>query len=79
MADVRGELTGRVIQRVVVDDESWKAGMVERGVPPAADVTLGLRAARAGASADADPMLETDLVRPAASVRKVLTGVVPAV
>ncbi|QWF76635.1 NAD(P)H-binding protein [Amycolatopsis sp. CA-230715] len=53
------ELTGRTVERVVVDDEEWVADRVETGVPePAARFTLSLfQAARTGYFAETDPML----------------------
>ncbi|MET8764281.1 NAD(P)H-binding protein [Lentzea sp. NPDC004782] len=74
VARVLGEITGRSIRRVVVDDEEWKAAAVAQGVPEAlAEFTLGMfRAARAGEFAVAGPALEELLGRPAISARSVL-------
>ncbi|MFC4037383.1 NAD(P)H-binding protein [Dactylosporangium siamense] len=76
VAGILSDLTGRTVVRVVVDDEEWKAGAVERGMPPqAADFTLGLfRAARRGEFAVTDPTLETVIGRPAVRARAVLTA-----
>ena len=80
VARVIGELTGRRIRRVVVDDDEWKTGAVGRGLPaPAADFTLGLfRAARRGEFAVTDPTLENLLGRPATSARTVLARLLTA-
>jgi uncharacterized protein YbjT (DUF2867 family) len=74
VARILSDLTGRTIKRVVVDDEEWKAGMVERGLPaPVADFALGIfRAARRGEFAVTDPTLEAVLDRPAISAQAVL-------
>ena len=71
VARILGEVVGRRIERVVVDDEVWRASAIERGLPaPAADFTLGMfRAARRGEFAVTDPTLETLLGRPAISAR----------
>lgn len=73
-ARIAGELTGRAITRVVVDDEEWKAAVTAHGMPAdAADFTLGMfRAARAGEFAVTDPALETLIGRPATPARAVL-------
>jgi hypothetical protein len=69
-----GDLTGRTIRRVVVDDDEWRAGAIEHGLPtPAADFSLGMfRAARRGEFAVTDPTLESLLRRPATPVAAVL-------
>ncbi|EWM17238.1 NAD(P)H-binding protein [Kutzneria sp. 744] len=74
---ILGDLTGRAITRVVVDDEEWKATVTAQGMPAdAADFTLGMfRAARAGHFAVTDPALQTLLGRPATSVRTVLEDI----
>jgi len=78
VAHLLGELTGRTIRRVVVDDDEWRAEAVARGMPaPAADFTLGMfRAARRGEFAVTDPTLETLLGRPAVAARSVLADIV---
>ena len=80
VADVLGDVTGRTISRVVVDDEVWLASVVERGMPlPAAEFTLGMfRAARRGEFADPDPTLEGLLGRPAISARACIEDMVAA-
>ena len=74
VATVLGDLSGRSIRRVVVDDEQWLADAVAGGMAAAAaEFTLGMfRAARRGEFAVSDPTLETLLQRPATSVRTVL-------
>lgn len=76
VARIVSELTGRTVTRVVVDDEEWKTGMIERGLPATvADFSLGIfRAARRGEFAVTDPTLESLLGRPAISARTVLEG-----
>jgi uncharacterized protein YbjT (DUF2867 family) len=78
VARVLSELTGRVVERVVVDDEAWRAAVTAQGVPAAAaEFTLGMfRAARAGEFAVADPALEDLLGRPAIPARAVLENMV---
>jgi uncharacterized protein YbjT (DUF2867 family) len=73
-AGLLGDLTGRTIRRVVVDDDEWRAGAIERGLPtPAADFSLGMfRAARRGEFAVTDPTLESLLGRPAVPLVAVL-------
>ncbi|WP_026931312.1 NAD(P)H-binding protein [Glycomyces tenuis] len=74
VARIVGEITGRTLKRIVVDDEEWKATAVAGGLPaPAAEFALGMfRAARRGEFAVTDPALETVLGRPATSARSVL-------
>jgi NAD(P)H dehydrogenase (quinone) len=78
VAGVLTDLTGRVVERVVVDDQEWRASAVAAGTPEGvADFTLGMfRAARRGEFAVTDPILETTLGRPATSVRTVLQSLV---
>jgi NAD(P)H dehydrogenase (quinone) len=78
VAGLLSELTGRSITRVVISDENWKAGAIERGMPAdAAEFGLGLfRAARRGEFAVTDPTLETVIGHPAASVRSVLQSLI---
>lgn len=78
VAAILGDIVGRPIERVVVDDEEWRAAAVEHGTPPdAADFTLGMfRAARRGEFAVTDPTLEAVIGRPATSVRSVLETMV---
>ncbi|TCK21749.1 NAD(P)H-binding protein [Pseudonocardia endophytica] len=78
VADTLGDVTGRRIDRVVVDDGQWVASAVERGMPAAAaEFTLGMfRAARRGEFAVTDPTLERILGRPATPVRSYVESVV---
>jgi NAD(P)H dehydrogenase (quinone) len=77
VARIAGELTGSTVERVVVDDDEWKAEAVERGMPEGvAEFTLGMfRASRAGENAVTDPALQALIGRPATPVRTVLEGV----
>ena len=76
VARIVGELTGRPIKRVVVEDDEWRATAIAAGMPAAAaDFTLGMfRAARAGEMAVTDPALEKLLDRPATPVRTALAA-----
>ncbi|MEV4702445.1 NAD(P)H-binding protein [Actinoplanes sp. NPDC049316] len=73
-AAILGEITGRSVRRVVVDDEEWVAGLVGHGVPQEqAAMLLGMfHASRRGEFAATDPELEKLLGRPATSLRAVL-------
>ena len=75
VAAIAGEITGRTIRRVVVDDDEYVAAMVAGGAPrPVAEMMLGLFAAsRAGDFAPADPTLADLVGRPATSLREFLT------
>ncbi|MFD4672001.1 NAD(P)H-binding protein [Lentzea sp. NPDC058450] len=77
-ARLLGDITGRTITRVVVDDEEWKSDAVAAGMPePAAEFVLGMfRAARAGEFAVTDPALEDLLGRPAIPIRTTLEDIV---
>ncbi|MEW1956474.1 NAD(P)H-binding protein [Kineococcus sp. NPDC059986] len=74
------QLTGRPVERVVVDDEQWLADQVAAGVPAgAAEFTLGMfRASRAGEFTVVDPTLAELLGRPATPLRTVLEAAVSA-
>lgn len=74
VAGILADITGRAVERIVADDEEWKAAAVQGGLPPqAADFSLGMfRAARLGEFAVADPTLETVIGHPATSARSVL-------
>lgn len=78
VARILGELTGRPVERVVVDDDEWKAEAVAGGMPEGvAEFTLGMfRASRAGENAVTDPTLEALVGRPATPARTVLAGIV---
>lgn len=74
IAEIASGLTGRDIQRVVVDDEEWVAGQVGHGTPePMARMLLGFfQAAREGRFAEVDPLLAEILGREPRSVRDLL-------
>ena len=80
VAAVLGELTGRTIERVVVDDEEWTAAAIAQGVDPeAAAFTLSMfRAARAGEFTVTDPTLENVIGHPPVTARRVLEDLVHA-
>lgn len=80
VAEILGEISGRVIRRIVVDDEEWKAGAIAGGLPPmVAEFSLGMyRAARAGEYAVTDPLLEQVVGRPTTPVRTTLAQIVAA-
>jgi uncharacterized protein YbjT (DUF2867 family) len=75
VAAILGELSGRTVRRVVVDDEEWVAGLVAQGSPEArASMLLGMfQASRRGEFAVTDPALEELLGRPATSLRAFLS------
>ncbi|MCT2585857.1 hypothetical protein [Actinophytocola gossypii] len=70
VAGILGEVHGRTIERVVVDDDEWAAGLVGQGVPAdRAAMLLGMfRAARRGEFATTDPTLEELIGRPATPI-----------
>ncbi|MCG5451226.1 NmrA family NAD(P)-binding protein [Micromonospora hortensis] len=78
VAAILSDITGRVVERVVVDDDQWRATAIERGMPAAAaDFTLGMyRAARGKEFAVTDPTLETVIGHRPTSVRSVLEAIV---
>lgn len=80
IAEILSELTGRRIERVVLDDDEWLQGLVGRGVPEQqAELLLGtFRASRRGEFAVTDPTLENLLGRPAQSIRAVLQEAITA-
>lgn len=80
VAGVLGDLLGRPVRRVVVDDEEWRAGLVARGVPEEqADLLLGLfLASRRGEFAAAGTDLTDLLGRPTTPLRQVLEQTVAA-
>ncbi|MBO0768994.1 MAG: NmrA family NAD(P)-binding protein [Solirubrobacterales bacterium] len=71
VAAILSQATGRSIRHVVVDDESYVAGLISGGLPaPFARVFLDtFRAARCGEFAVSDPALATLLGREPQSVR----------
>ncbi|QJY49738.1 NAD(P)H-binding protein [Pseudonocardia broussonetiae] len=78
VARLLGELTGREVRRVVVDDDEWAAGLVARGVPAdRAEMLLGMfRASRQGGFAATGPALADLLGRPVTPLRALLAEVV---
>jgi NAD(P)H dehydrogenase (quinone) len=80
IAGLASELTGRDIQRVVLDDEEWVAGQVAQGRPEyMARFLLGFyQAARDGRFADTDPLLAELLGREPRTVRDLLAERVAA-
>jgi hypothetical protein len=69
-----GSVTGRDIQRVVIDDDEWVAGQVAHGTPEfLARFLLGtFQAAREGRFAGVDPLLGELLGRNPRTVRDLL-------
>jgi hypothetical protein len=65
VAGLLGDLAGRPVERVVLPDDQWRSGAIDRGMPAgAADFTLGMyRAARRGEFAVTDPLLGSLLGR----------------
>ncbi|MEW2145705.1 NmrA family NAD(P)-binding protein [Micromonospora vinacea] len=78
VAAILSDVTGRTVERVVAEDDQWRASAIERGMPSAAaDFTLGMyRAAREGEFAVTDPTLETVIGHRPTSVRSVLESIV---
>lgn len=74
VAGLLSDIAGRIVERVVADDEDWKAAAIERGMPAqAAEFSLGMfRAARRGEFAVTEPTLETIIGHQATSVRSIL-------
>ncbi|MEU8113845.1 NAD(P)H-binding protein [Micromonospora sp. NPDC048947] len=78
VAAILSDITGRTVERVVADDDEWRASAIARGMPAAAaDFTLGMyRAARAKEFAVTDPTLETAIGHRPTPVRAVLETIV---
>ncbi|RAO23856.1 NmrA family NAD(P)-binding protein [Micromonospora noduli] len=78
VAAILSDITGRSVERVVVDDDQWRASAIERGMPAAAaDFTLGMyRAAREKEFAVTDPTLEAVIGHRPTPVRTVLEAIV---
>jgi NAD(P)H dehydrogenase (quinone) len=74
VAAIVGDIAGRPVRRVVVDEEEYVADLVAHGTPEhLARMMLGLFAAsRRGDFAPADPTLAQLIGRPARSIREVL-------
>lgn len=76
VAVLASELTGRAVERVVVDADEWVAGQVAAGQPESmARFTLGIyQAAEAGYFAGVDPLLGQLLGREPRTVRDLLAS-----
>jgi uncharacterized protein YbjT (DUF2867 family) len=76
VAGILTALTGRTIHRIVADDNEWKAGLVDHGVPEGqATMLLGMfHASRNGEFDTTGSALESLLGRRATSLRSVLEG-----
>jgi hypothetical protein len=74
IAGITSQLTGRDIQRVVLDDDTWVAEQIALGAPePMARFLLGFyQAARQGRFAAVDPLLADLLGRQPRTVRDLL-------
>jgi uncharacterized protein YbjT (DUF2867 family) len=74
IAGIVSELTGRDIQRVVMDDDAWVADQVAHGAPEmmARFMLSTFQAAREGRFAGTDPLLGDLLGRPPRTVRDLL-------
>lgn len=71
VAAILSELSGRTIRRLIVDDEQYVAGLVDRGTPePFARMFLGsFHASRRGEFKVTDPTLQRLIGHPPAAVR----------
>ncbi|MDT0378506.1 NAD(P)H-binding protein [Streptomyces sp. DSM 42041] len=80
VAGIASALTGRPIERIVVDDEQWVADQVTTGVPEQAARLLltWYQGARAGHFAEADPLLAELLGREPRSAADRLAAAVTA-
>lgn len=78
IAALASEITGRRIQRVVVPDDEYRAGLVASGTPePGVDMLLGLFAAsRQGEFAPADPTLARLIGREPTPLREILEAAI---
>jgi hypothetical protein len=76
IAAIASRLTGRTIERVVVDDEEWVAGRVAQGTPDftARFLLSFFHAARAGGFNGVGPLLGDLLGRPPRPVADALTA-----
>ena len=75
LAALAAEITGKHVERVVADDEEFRAGMIERGAPAKrVEIAMGFYAAsRNGEFAATDPTLARLLGRAPISMRDFLT------
>ena len=78
VAAILSRITGRTIERVVMDDEEWVAAMAAGGMPrPLAEFLLTMfLASRKGEFDVTSPALESALGRPARSMQEVLEAFV---
>jgi NAD(P)H dehydrogenase (quinone) len=76
VAAIASDVLGRPIERVVVPDDAYVAGLIEHGVPEwQATLFLGMfKASRAGKFDVVDPTLEQLLGRPPVALRDFLAG-----
>lgn len=76
VAALASKITGRTVERVVLDDEKWIAAQVAAGTPEAmARMTLtGFLAARDGWFAGTDPLLAKLLEREPRGIAGQLAG-----
>jgi uncharacterized protein YbjT (DUF2867 family) len=74
IAAIATDLTGRPVERVIVDEDEWVASQIAQGAPEvAARFTLGLyQAAAQGRFAGVDPLLSTLIGRAPRSVHDLL-------
>lgn len=80
VAHIASEILGRPIARVVTSDETFRDGLVSRGVPPAMAAAFGTlyTASRAREFAVIDPVLEKLLGRKPAGMKDLLHGFLAA-
>jgi NAD(P)H dehydrogenase (quinone) len=74
IAATASKLLGRTVERKVISDDTFREGLIGRGLPPTAvEIATGLyRASRAGEFATVDPTLAILLGRPPITMRDVL-------
>lgn len=80
VATIASDLTGRTIERTIVNDEQWVADQITLGVPEQAArlMLTWYQAGRAGYFADADPLLAELIGREPNSVRDRLAAQIAA-
>ncbi|WP_405558589.1 NAD(P)H-binding protein [Streptomyces canus] len=81
VAGILGDLTGRTVTRVVMDDAEWTSAAVAGGLPrPVAEFALTMFAAsRNGEFNTTDPTLEATVGHPARTVHEVLETALRAI
>ena len=74
LAALAAEITGKAVERVTVEDEEFRAGLIERGAPAKrVEIAMGFYAAsRNGEFAATDPTLANLLGRAPVSMRELL-------